>query len=68
MKTNLGLIDRAVRMVLAVGLIYLVYILTISSQLSTILIIMAGVFLITGSIGYCPFYVLFGISTNKKKY
>jgi len=67
MKTNMGLVDRVVRAVLAL----LVGVLFITGQISgvaaIILGILAVVFLLTSIVSFCPLYLPFGISTKKKE-
>jgi hypothetical protein len=66
MKRNMGVVDRIIRISLAV----LVAVLYFTNQLSTvaavILGILAVVFVLTSIIGFCPLYLPFGISTKRK--
>ena len=66
MKTNMGLVDRIVRVVLAliVGVLFLTG--QISGVAAIILGILAVVFLLTSIVSFCPLYLPFGISTKKK--
>lgn len=67
MKKNLGDGDRAIRIVIA-GLILILYLLDILPGIAgTILLIFAGVLLLTSFAGFCPLYKLFGINTCKYK-
>lgn len=66
MRRNLGLADRGIRMFLAILVIDLFIMHAISGILAIVLLIMAGILLVTGFIGFCPIYSFFGISTNKK--
>lgn len=63
MKKNMGAIDRIVRMVIAVIIAALYFTNAITGTLGTVLIILAGVFVLTSLIGFCPLYTLFGLST-----
>lgn len=67
MPKNMGLIDRIVRVLLAVavGVLYLTH--QISGLAAIILGIVALVFVITAILGFCPLYLPFGISTKGKK-
>ncbi len=67
MKTNMGLVDRIVRVVLAliVGVLFLTG--QISGVAAIILGILAVVFLLTSIVSFCPLYLPFGISTKKKE-
>lgn len=67
MKTNVGIIDRAVRILVALVIIGLYVANVISGTLSIVLLVLAGVFLITGFLRFCPLYLPFGINTWMKK-
>ena len=66
MKTNMGVADRIIRVLVAA----VVAVLYLSGRLSptagVILGILAVVFLVTSVVGFCPLYFPFGISTKKK--
>ncbi|MBN1498725.1 MAG: DUF2892 domain-containing protein [Spirochaetes bacterium] len=65
MIKNMGLIDRIIRVVLAVvvGILYLAD--QISGAAAVILGILAVVFVITSAAGFCPLYLPFKIKTRK---
>ncbi len=67
MKTNMGLVDRVIRIVLAllVGVLFLTG--QISGVAAIILGILAVVFLLTSIVSFCPLYLPLGISTKKKE-
>jgi hypothetical protein len=65
MKLNMGKADRVIRILLALAVGYLYYIKMITGTLSTVLMIIAFIFLITGIVGSCPLYTLFGIKTRR---
>jgi hypothetical protein len=67
MPKNMGMIDRVVRVVLAVlvGVLYLTH--QITDLAAIILGIFAVVFVVTSILGFCPLYLPFGFSTKKKK-
>lgn len=65
----MGSADKAIRIIVAaiVGILYFKDI--ISGTLGIILLILAGIFVLTSLISFCPLYAPFGISTcsvNKK--
>ena len=66
MKTNMGLLDRLVR----IGLVALVAVLFFTGQLSTVAAVILGVlavvFVLTSVVGVCPLYLPLGISTRKR--
>ena len=64
---NIGNTDKVVRVIAAVLIVILVLTKTITGTLSIILLIVAGIFLITSFISICPLYLPFGISTRKKQ-
>jgi hypothetical protein len=63
MKKNMGTADRIIRVIIAaiIGILYFTG--TVSGTLGIVLLVLAGVFVLTSSIGFCPLYALFGIST-----
>jgi hypothetical protein len=67
MKKNMGSLDRGLRIVLAILVAILYFTGSISGTAALILSIFAIIFLITSFIGFCPLYMLLGISTSKKK-
>ncbi len=67
MKKNMGIVDVTIRIVIAFVLIGLYFESLISGTLAIVLLILAGIFFLTSLIGFCPFYVLLGINTRKKK-
>lgn len=66
MKQNMGSADRIFRILVAIVIAGLFIANVISGTTALILILLGGVFLITGFIGTCPLYMPFGISTRKK--
>lgn len=66
MKQNMGIVDRVIRIVLAAVVAVLVFANQLSVAAGVILGILAVVFLVTGLVGVCPLYLLFGISTKRK--
>ncbi|MCA9921588.1 MAG: DUF2892 domain-containing protein [Anaerolineales bacterium] len=66
MKKNMGTIDRGIRAAFAVLVAILYFTGVISGTLAIILGILAVVFLATSFLSFCPLYLPFNISTNKK--
>ena len=64
---NMGKIDRIVRVIVAliIGLLYFTGVIT--GTVAIVLLIVAGVFVLTSLISTCPLYLPFGISTCKVK-
>jgi hypothetical protein len=67
MKANVGIIDRAVRILAAFAIIVLYFTHVITGTLAILLLVLAGVFILTGLIRFCPLYLPFGINTWNKK-
>jgi hypothetical protein len=66
MKKNIGIIDKFIRVLLAVIVAALYFTHVISGTLALILLVIAGIFIVTSLVGFCPIYWPFKISTNKK--
>jgi hypothetical protein len=67
MKKNMGLADRMIRIVVAIVIAVLFFTNVISGTLGIILLVLAGVFVLTSMISFCPLYTLFGASTCPKE-
>ncbi len=63
----MGTTDRAIRTVAAVVIGLLYFTGVISGTLAVVLSIVAVAFLLTSTVGFCPLYAPFGISTKKKE-
>ena len=63
MQTNMGLIDRVVRVVVAVIVAGLILSGVVSGVLALILGVLATIFVLTSLISFCPLYLPFGLST-----
>ncbi|MEJ5994493.1 DUF2892 domain-containing protein [Pedobacter sp. Du54] len=67
MKKNMGTADKVVRVLAAIVIVGMYFAQLISGILAIILLILAGIFIITSFISFCPLYLPFGISTKNKK-
>lgn len=67
MKNNMGIIDRAVRIVFAIVVVILFFLNAISGTFAIVLLIIAAIFILTSVVGFCPLYLPFGMNTGKKK-
>jgi len=67
MKPNMGTVDKVVRILAAVVIAVVYFTHQISGTAAIILLILAGVFILTSFLGFCPLYLPFGISTRKKE-
>jgi len=63
MKKNMGSVDRAMRIIVAIVLVALAATGTISGTLAIAAYVVAAVFLLTSLVSTCPAYLPFGIST-----
>jgi len=66
MKKNMGYADRLVRIFIALAIVGLYLANQISGTTAVILLILAGFFLLTSFISFCPLYLPLRISTRKK--
>jgi hypothetical protein len=66
MKKNMGMADRIIRILAAVAIAILYFTHQIGGTLAIILLVVAGIFILTSFISFCPLYLPFGIRTNKK--
>jgi hypothetical protein len=67
MKKNMGLVDRIIRILIAVVVVILYFTNVISGTLAIVLLVFSGIFILTSLIGSCPLYMPFGISSKSKK-
>lgn len=64
---NESTVDRVIRFVLGVVLVYVWYAMLVTGVLAIVAAVIGGVLILTGIIGWCPLYSLFGISTHKSQ-
>ncbi|MDD4922276.1 MAG: DUF2892 domain-containing protein [Bacteroidales bacterium] len=67
MKKNIGTIDKAFRILLALVAIALYFTHVVSGVLAIVLLIFSAVLILTSLIRFCPLYLPFGINTCRKK-
>ncbi len=65
MKKNMGTIDKVIRIIIALIVVALYYTNVISGTLGIVLLVLAGVFVLTSLVSFCPLYMLIGLKTNK---
>ena len=66
MKKNMGNADRIIRLILAAVIAILFFTHTITGTIGIVLLVFAGVFVLTSLISFCPLYPIFGINTCPK--
>ena len=65
MKTNMGTVDRLLRgFIVGPALLAVGFLLGGGTILGVVAFALAGIALVTASVGFCPAYVPFGISTR----
>lgn len=65
MKRNMSNLDRIIRVVIASVFAYLYFGGIVTGTLGIILLVLAGVFLLTALVAFCPLYLPFKFSTQK---
>lgn len=66
MKKNMGGADRVIRVIIAAIIAVLYFTKVIPGTLGIVLLALAGIFVLTSLISFCPLYAPFGINTCKK--
>ncbi|MGB3776727.1 MAG: DUF2892 domain-containing protein [Tunicatimonas sp.] len=67
MKKNMGTADRAIRVIIAILIATLYFTHVLTGTLGIILLVLAGVFVLTSFISFCPLYAPLGLSSCAKK-
>lgn len=65
MKKNMGIIDKLIRLALAAVVVILYYLQIITGTLGVVLLVFAGIFVLTSLVSFCPLYTLLSFTTNK---
>ena len=63
MKKNMGKNDRMIRVIIAVIAAALYFGNVVTGTLGIILLVVAGIFVLTSLVSFCPIYAPFGLST-----
>jgi hypothetical protein len=66
MRKNMGSADRVIRILVAVAVIALYFGNLISGTTAIVLLVLAGIFILTSFMSFCPLYLPFELSTRKK--
>jgi fatty acid desaturase len=67
MKKNMGSADRIIRIILAAVVAVLYFTNVITGTLAIVLLVIAGIFVLTSFISFCPLYALVGLNTCPAK-
>lgn len=63
MKTNVGTVDRVIRLIAGAGLLAYGFLGGLASPWNIVAMVVGGVLVATAAIGWCPPYALLGINT-----
>ncbi len=63
----MGSSDKIIRLILAAFVAFLYFTDKIPGTFGVVLLVFAGIFVLTSFISFCPLYLPFGISTKKKQ-
>lgn len=63
MQKNMGMADKIIRIILAAIVVFLYYNKTITGTFGIVLLVLAGVFVLTSLVSFCPIYKLVGLNT-----
>lgn len=64
---NMGKADKIIRVIIALFIGALYFAGVISGTLAILLLIVAGIFILTSLVSVCPLYLPFGIKTFRSK-
>ena len=67
MKKNVGSIERAIRLVLAVVLLVLYFGHVVTGPVAFVFLAIAELLIVTGLLSFCPLWLALGISTRKNE-
>jgi hypothetical protein len=67
MKKNMGSSDRIIRVLIAAVLAFLFFNDTVTGTAGIVLLVVAGVFILTSLVSFCPLYTLLGMNTCPKR-
>ncbi|HWB64918.1 MAG TPA: DUF2892 domain-containing protein [Chitinophagales bacterium] len=65
MKRNVGGLDSIIRIIVAIIIGVMYFTNFITGTLGIVLLVLAGIFVVTGFVRFCPLYLPFRINTNK---
>jgi Inner membrane protein YgaP-like, transmembrane domain len=67
MKKNMGGADKIIRIIIAAIIATLFFAGVITGILGIVLLVLAGIFVLTSFVSFCPLYAPFKINTSSKK-
>ena len=63
MTKNMGGTDRIIRTIVAIIALILYFTGTLTGTVGIVTLVVAGVFLLTSSVSFCPLYTILGLNT-----
>ena len=66
MKANVGIYDEGVRILLAIAIAALYFFKIIEGTAAQVLLVIAGILVLTSLFGFCPLYKLFNINNAER--
>ncbi|MEJ7821168.1 MAG: DUF2892 domain-containing protein [Chitinophagaceae bacterium] len=63
MKQNMGSPDRIIRTILAIVFVVLYFTGTVTGTWGIVLLVLAGIYILTSLAGICPLYAIVGMNT-----
>ena len=66
-EKNVGMIDRVIRVILGIILLYLFVVNMVAAPWSYLVALIGPILLVTGVIGTCTLYSMLGMNTLSKK-
>ncbi len=66
MEKNVGILDKSIRLIIALIIFTLYFSKEMPENLTAVMMIPAGIFLLTSLGNFCPLYIPYGISTCRK--
>jgi hypothetical protein len=67
MVKNMGTADKIIRVIIAAIISVLFFYNILTGTIGIILLVMAGIFVLTSLVSFCPLYTVFGIKTCATK-
>ena len=65
MKKNMGTADRIIRPIIAIIMAILYFNGIVTGIVGIVLLALAGIFVVTSFVSFCPIYAIFGLKTCK---
>ncbi|MFW5657416.1 MAG: YgaP family membrane protein [Mariniphaga sp.] len=65
MKTNMGMLDRFIRAIIAIAIAALFFTEIITGTLGIVLLAIGAILLLTSLVGFCPLYAPFHFNSKK---